>query len=71
MIADLGGEVVSLHRDRIGGLQLPADLSPGLMREMSASEMRALMSGAETNNNTNTNTDTKNQESNGSIEIEI
>jgi 16S rRNA pseudouridine516 synthase len=71
MIADLGGEVVSLHRDRIGGLSLPVDLAPGQMREMSASEMRALMSGTDASNNTNNNTNTKNEEPSGSIEIEI
>ena len=71
MFADLGGEVVKLHRDRIGGLQLPADLSPGIMREMSASEMRALMSAHDTNHNTKLSPDTKNQEPSGSIEIEI
>ena len=48
MIAELGGEVVRLHRDRIGGLHLPIDLMPGQMREMSASEMGALMNGSET-----------------------
>jgi 16S rRNA pseudouridine516 synthase len=48
MIAELGGEVVALHRDRIGGLDLPADLLPGQMREISASELQVLMHSDET-----------------------
>jgi 16S rRNA pseudouridine516 synthase len=55
MIAALGGEVINLHRDRIGGLSLPADLVPGHMREMSASEMRALISGTDQHGATATN----------------
>jgi 16S rRNA pseudouridine516 synthase len=47
MIAELGGEVVALHRDRIGGLSLPPDLLPGHMREISTSEFHALMHGSE------------------------
>ena len=39
MIAELGGEVVQLHRDQIGGLELPADLALGTMREITADEM--------------------------------
>ena len=39
MFAELGGEVVRLHRDRIGGLDLPADLIPGQMREITADEL--------------------------------
>jgi 16S rRNA pseudouridine516 synthase len=39
MIAELGGEVVELHRDRIGGLDLPPDLKPGTMREISPGEL--------------------------------
>jgi 16S rRNA pseudouridine516 synthase len=42
MIAACGGEVVRLHRDRIGTLDLPADLAPGASREISADELRAL-----------------------------
>lgn len=42
MIAALGGEVVELHRDRIGGLELPADLNPGASRELTADELAAL-----------------------------
>jgi 16S rRNA pseudouridine516 synthase len=42
MIAALGGEVVRLHRDRIGGLDLPDDLPPGSIREVTAREMELL-----------------------------
>jgi 16S rRNA pseudouridine516 synthase len=45
MIAALGGKVVSLHRDRIGGLDLPADLPPGGMRMLRADERAALGAG--------------------------
>lgn len=38
MIAALGGKVVTLHRDRIGGLDLPEDLAPGQMRPLAESE---------------------------------
>lgn len=38
MIAALGGKVVALHRDRIGGLDLPADLEPGRMRILTPEE---------------------------------
>lgn len=42
MIAALGGHVERLHRDRIGGLDLPNDLEPGDMRIISPSERTAL-----------------------------
>ncbi|MEK7415321.1 MAG: pseudouridine synthase [Planctomycetota bacterium] len=42
MIAELGGEVVRLHRDRIGALSLPTDLAPGTCREATADELSAL-----------------------------
>jgi 16S rRNA pseudouridine516 synthase len=42
MIAALGGTVVRLHRDRIGGLDLPADLLPGACREMGLAEIASL-----------------------------
>jgi 16S rRNA pseudouridine516 synthase len=42
MIAALGGEVVRLHRDRIGRLDLPADLEPGRLRAATAPELAAL-----------------------------
>jgi 16S rRNA pseudouridine516 synthase len=47
MIAALGGEVLALTRDRIGGLDLPADLVPGMMREITAAEHALLMHGAD------------------------
>jgi 16S rRNA pseudouridine516 synthase len=43
MIAALGGEVIVLHRDRIGKLDLPADLKSGESREISAQELALLM----------------------------
>jgi 16S rRNA pseudouridine516 synthase len=42
MIAACGGEVTALHRDRIGALDLPADLAVGTMREMTDAEVAAL-----------------------------
>ncbi len=38
MVRALGGQVVGLHRDRIGELELPGDLAPGMMRALSAEE---------------------------------
>ena len=43
MIDALGGRVVRLHRDRIGGLELPVDLQPGTMRPLSAAEHAAVL----------------------------
>ncbi|MHC5068141.1 MAG: pseudouridine synthase [Planctomycetota bacterium] len=42
MIAALGGEVITLHRDRIGGLALPADLGPGEIRQLSEDDLAQL-----------------------------
>jgi 16S rRNA pseudouridine516 synthase len=42
MIAALGGFVVKLHRDRIGGLDLPADLPAGAVRPITAAELALL-----------------------------
>lgn len=42
MIRTLGGEVVSLHRDRIGALDLPEDLESGELRPLER-EARALL----------------------------
>lgn len=39
MIAALGGFVTALHRDRIGRLDLPADLAAGAARELTADEL--------------------------------
>jgi len=43
MIRALGGDVVRLHRDRIGALELPADLALGAFRPASAAELTLLM----------------------------
>lgn len=43
MIQALGGKVERLHRDRIGGLELPADLRPGEFRPLSVNEREALL----------------------------
>jgi len=43
MIRALGGDVVGLHRDRIGGLELPMDLAPGAFRPASAAELALLI----------------------------
>lgn len=42
MIDALGGRVVRLHRDRIGGLDLPGDLACGRFRPVGAEERAAL-----------------------------
>ncbi|MBN8526275.1 MAG: rRNA pseudouridine synthase [Planctomycetes bacterium] len=42
MIAALGGEVVRLHRDRIGALELPGDLPAGACRQLSPAEQAQL-----------------------------
>lgn len=47
MIAALGGEVLTLHRDRIGGLDLPGDLAPGMAREITPRERDQLLTAAE------------------------
>jgi 16S rRNA pseudouridine516 synthase len=44
MIAALGGAVVALHRDRIGALDLPADLAAGACRDLSDPERELLFS---------------------------
>lgn len=43
MIQALGGKVERLHRDRIGALELPADLRPGELRPLSINEREALL----------------------------
>ncbi len=43
MIAALGGEVVGLHRDRIGRLELPADIPAGGLRPIEPRELDAMM----------------------------
>jgi 16S rRNA pseudouridine516 synthase len=42
MFAAVGNHVVGLHRDRIGGLQLPADLEAGGRRLLTAADIEAL-----------------------------
>jgi 16S rRNA pseudouridine516 synthase len=42
MFAAVGNHVVSLHRDRIGGLDLPGDLAPGEWRLMGPDEIAAV-----------------------------
>jgi 16S rRNA pseudouridine516 synthase len=44
MVAAVGNRVEALHRSRIGGLQLPADLAPGQWRWLTAAEL-ALLTG--------------------------
>lgn len=42
MFAAVGNHVKALHRDRVGALDLPADLAPGQFRLMSESEIAAV-----------------------------
>lgn len=42
MFAAVGNHVEALHRDRIGGLDLPADLAPGRYRLMEAEDLAAI-----------------------------
>jgi 16S rRNA pseudouridine516 synthase len=42
MFAAVGNHVEALHRDRIGGLDLPADLAPGGWRLMGPQEIAAV-----------------------------
>jgi len=44
MIRLLGGEVTSLHRDRVGALDLPEDLEPGALRPLEPEERALLLS---------------------------
>jgi len=44
MIHKLGGEVVELHRDRFGALDLPEDLEPGALRPLAPGERACLLS---------------------------
>ncbi len=46
MFAATGNHVVALHRDRIGGLDLPVDLEPGQYRLMDDAAVAAVFSGA-------------------------
>jgi 16S rRNA pseudouridine516 synthase len=42
MFAALGNHVEAVHRDRIGGLDLPADLAPGQYRTLTGNEQSAI-----------------------------
>jgi 16S rRNA pseudouridine516 synthase len=42
MFAAIGNHVENLHRDRIGGLDLPADLAPGQYRTLTGNEQSAI-----------------------------
>ncbi len=46
MFAQTGNHVAALHRDRIGALDLPADLPPGAWRALSEAELAAAMTQA-------------------------
>jgi len=45
MFAAVGNHVEALHRDRIGALELPADLQPGAFRLMGAEDIAAVFAG--------------------------
>ena len=45
MFAAVGNHVTALHRDRIGGLGLPADLEAGQYRVLSAAELAPIFAG--------------------------
>jgi 16S rRNA pseudouridine516 synthase len=45
MFAAVGNHVVALHRDRIGGLDLPADLEPGQWRLMAQADIAQVFAG--------------------------
>ena len=43
MFSAVGNQVLQLHRDRIGGLDLPLDLAPGAWRRMSREECESVL----------------------------
>jgi len=45
MFAAVGNHVETLHRDRVGGLDLPADLAPGRYRKLTLSDIDLLFDG--------------------------
>jgi pseudouridine synthase len=47
MFAAVGNHVEALHRDRIGGLDLPADLEPGRYRLMTAEDIAKIFAASE------------------------
>ncbi len=46
MFAALGNHVAALHRDRVGGLDLPTDLAPGAYRVMDAAAVGMVFAAA-------------------------
>ncbi|WP_199223499.1 MULTISPECIES: pseudouridine synthase [unclassified Caulobacter] len=46
MFAAVGNHVLSLHRERIGGIELPDDLSPGQYRILPAADAEAVFNGS-------------------------
>ena len=44
MFAAIGNHVTALHRDRIGGLDLPRDLLAGTYRSLTEAELAAVFS---------------------------
>jgi 16S rRNA pseudouridine516 synthase len=46
MFAAVGNHVIALHRDRIGALDLPADLPPGAWRPLAADELAKVFAAA-------------------------
>ena len=46
MFESVGNRVSALHRDRVGGLDLPCDLTPGAYRLLSAEELGAVFGPA-------------------------
>lgn len=46
MFAAVGNHVLALHRDRIGGLDLPEDLAPGAFRLLTDGDLAALFTPA-------------------------
>ncbi len=44
MFAAVGNHVGALHRDRVGGLDLPSDLAPGEYRAMTSADLAAVFS---------------------------
>lgn len=47
MIAAVGNRVEALHRSRVGGLALPADLKPGQWRWLTAQQLLSISAGPE------------------------
>ncbi len=45
MVAAVGNRVESLHRSRVGGLELPADLAPGQWRWLGPDDLERITSG--------------------------